>query len=133
MCVLVNLHLETGVAYSRNSPPSPRGRPSALLLDRALSELARGHNVMYKSIAVSPLTSTASLFSIYQLPLCLRSSLASVCFHTSAALGHPHLNFLPLLIGFLRSCGLKIPSPNTPIQSWVSSFLLIWKSNPSSG
>jgi hypothetical protein len=31
-------HPETGVACSRNSPPSPPGRPSPLLLDRALSE-----------------------------------------------------------------------------------------------
>jgi hypothetical protein len=40
MCVLVILHLETGVAYSRNSLPSLRGRPSASLLDRGLSERA---------------------------------------------------------------------------------------------
>jgi hypothetical protein len=40
MCVLVIPHPETGVAYSRNSLPSSRGRPSALLLDRALSERA---------------------------------------------------------------------------------------------
>ena len=68
------LHPETKVAYSRNSLPSLRGRPSSSLLDRALSEPAGGHNVMYKSIAVSPLTLTASLFSIYLLPLYLRSS-----------------------------------------------------------
>ena len=29
------------VAYSRNSLPSPRSRPSSLLLDRALSEQAK--------------------------------------------------------------------------------------------
>ena len=37
MCVLVILHLETGVAYSRNWLPSLYGRPGAVLLDRALS------------------------------------------------------------------------------------------------
>jgi hypothetical protein len=40
------------------------GRPSASLLDLALSERAGGPNVIYKSIAISPSTSTSSLFSI---------------------------------------------------------------------
>ena len=63
-------HQETGVACSRNSPPSPAGRPSAVLLHRAFSEPTGGHNVRYKSTAVSPSTSTASFFvCLYQRPL----------------------------------------------------------------
>lgn len=34
-------HRETGVACSRNSPPSLRGRPSVVLLESCISELAR--------------------------------------------------------------------------------------------
>ena len=33
-------HQETGVAYSRNWPPSLRGRPSASLLDRGFKRVA---------------------------------------------------------------------------------------------
>jgi hypothetical protein len=39
---------------------SPRGRPSPSLLERTLSEQAGGPNVVYKSIAVFPSTSTSS-------------------------------------------------------------------------
>jgi hypothetical protein len=68
-------HQETGVACSRNSPPSPAGRPSAVLLHRAFSEPTGGRNVRYKSTAVSPSTSTASFFvCLYQRPLCSLSS-----------------------------------------------------------
>jgi hypothetical protein len=93
---MVILHPETGIAYSRNSLPSPRGRPSALLLDRALSERAGGLNVMYKSIAVFlRLQLPASLLALALLTI-LR--LALVCVQTSAALAHPSRNFSPLLV-----------------------------------
>jgi hypothetical protein len=40
--IKVILHLETKFAYLRNSPPSPRGRASASLLDYVLSGHAGG-------------------------------------------------------------------------------------------
>jgi hypothetical protein len=109
-----NPHQETRVACSRNSPPSPPGRPSLSLLERTLSEQAGGPNVMYKS----------SLFSLrLQPPLSLPTptllailGLALVGIHTSAAWSpwsqFPALDSLPLFsAGFLCFGGLEISTP----------------------
>jgi hypothetical protein len=119
--MLVILHQETGVACSRNSPPSPPGRPSALLLHCASSEPTGVVTVRYKSIAVSLSTSTAPLW-----PACTSARSArdprpsSVSVHTSAALGHPGRNSPPLSsAGFLR-CGksrnLEVSTPIRPFS-----------------
>lgn len=129
MCMLVIPHQETGVAYSRNSPPSSRGRPSASLLDRGFKRVGRGPNVVYKSIAVSPSTSTAFLS---QLPALLAIvALSRRTSSASAALDYPGRNFPSAASeGFLCCAGLRFVAPHTLVQSWVSSFLLIWKSDP---
>jgi hypothetical protein len=110
MCMLAILHQETGVAYLRNSPLSPRGRPSASLLDRGFKRVGKGPNVVYKSIAVSLSSSTTFLC---QLPALLAIlGLASACICTIAALGHPGPNFpLAATEGFLCSAGLRIFAP----------------------
>jgi hypothetical protein len=118
-----NLHQETGVACSRNSPLSQHGRPSPSLLERTLSEQAGGPNVIYKS----------SLFSLrLQPPLSLPAptllailSLALVGIHTSAALGHPSRNSLPLFsAGFLCFGSLEISTPIRPFNHGSRLFSL---------
>jgi hypothetical protein len=91
----VILHLETAVAYSRNSLLSSRGRPSSSLLDRALSERAGAPNVMYKSIAVFLRLQLLASLPTPALLAILR--ITSVC-QTGAALAHPSRNFSPLLV-----------------------------------
>jgi hypothetical protein len=73
---------------------------------------------MYKSIAVSPSTSTASFLSPVPAPALLAIlGLASVGIRTSAALGHPGRNSLPLFsAGFLHFGGLEISSPVRPFN-----------------
>jgi hypothetical protein len=64
-------HQETGVAYSRNSLPSPRGRPSASLLDRGFK---RAVGVPTTCINPSLFLSRLQLLSSANFPLCSRSS-----------------------------------------------------------
>jgi hypothetical protein len=112
--MLAILHQETGVVYLCNSLPSLRSCPSASLLDHSFKQVGRGLNVVYKSIAVSLLTSTTFLCQLLTLLAIL--GLASACIHTSAALGPPGPNFPPAATeGFLCSAGLRI---FTPIHSF---------------
>jgi hypothetical protein len=130
MYVLAILHRETGVACSRNSSPSSRGRPSLSLLDHGFKRVSRGRNVVYKSIAVSPSTLTAF------------SASSRSARDPQPCLGlHPRTPLLVTLVAIFRPClvwpfcapAVEISSPNMLVQSWASTFLLIWKSNPSSG
>jgi hypothetical protein len=80
---------------------------------------------VYKSIAVFPrLELPPSLLAPALLAIL---GLVSVSTHTSAALGHPGRNFSPPASE--GSYGLEIVPFDTLVQSWVSSFLLIWKSD----
>jgi hypothetical protein len=130
--MLAILHQETGVAYSRNSLPSPRGRPSVSLLDRGFKRVV---GVPTTCINPSLFLSRLQLLSSANFLLCSRYSV----------LPRPVSAPAPLLVtlvaipppaaseGFLCSAGLRIVAPYTLVQSWVLSFLLIWKSDPSLG
>jgi hypothetical protein len=128
MCVLVIPNLETGVAYSRNSPPSPRGRPSSSLLDRVLSELA----------GVLALCINPSLFLRLQLlcatlyPLTLPALLA-VLGLASALVTLVVVSTPPASKSFLCSVALETFALNTLVQWWVPFSFLIWKSDPNLG
>jgi hypothetical protein len=132
-----NPHQETGVACSRNSPPSPPGRPS--LLHRAFSEPTGVATSCINSSLFLPRPQLPPSYLPVPAPALLAIlSLAPVGIHTSAALGHrswsPWSQFPALVL-----CRLSVLRrtrnlySNTPVQLWVSSFLLIWKSDPSAG
>jgi hypothetical protein len=53
-----------------------------------------------------------------------------VCIHTGTALSQPSRQFPPLLV---RAFCAPPVSPHTLVQLWVSSFLLNWNFDPSSG
>jgi len=75
---------------------------------------------MYKSIVVSPSTSTASFLSACTSA---RSARALVGIHTSAALSHPGRNFAPLFsAGFLRFSGLEISTLIRPFNRGSHPF-----------
>jgi hypothetical protein len=107
------LHRESGVAESRNSLLSPRGRPSPSLLERTLSELA---GVLTLCINLS-LFSTFDFdlplsTSYYQLLLCSRSLALPRPVSAHAALGCLGRNSASLFsVGFLYFGGLKISIP----------------------
>jgi hypothetical protein len=121
-----NPHQETGVACSRNSSPSPPGRPSPSLLHRAFSEPTR--------VATSCINPSLFLLRLQLPPSCLPVpapallailGLAPVGIHTSAALGHPSRNFPPLFsAGFLRFGGLEISTPIRPFNRGSHPFSL---------
>ena len=106
-----NPHQETGVACSRNSPPSLPGRPSLSLLHRAFSDPT--------GVATSGINPSLFLPRLQLPPSCLLVpapallailGLASVSIRTGAALGYPGRNSLPLFsAGFLCFGGLEIP------------------------
>ena len=128
MCVLVILNLETGVAYSRNSPPSPRGRPSSSLLDRVLSELA----------GVLTLCINPSLFLRLQLlcstlyPLTLPALLAVL--GLASALVTLVVVSTPLLVRAFYAPSLsKLSLSIRSFNGWVPFSFLIWKSDPNLG
>jgi hypothetical protein len=79
MYMLAILYQETGVAYLYNSPPSLCGHPSTLLLDRGFKQVGKGLNIVYKSIAVSPSTSTTFLCQLPALLAILGLALAYIC------------------------------------------------------
>jgi hypothetical protein len=115
------LHLETGVACSRNSLPSPHGRPSASLLHRAFSEPT---GVATSSINPSLFLIRLRLASLYSIPpklhkvsLWSRSSALPRSTSTDAALSHPGRNSPPLFsAGFLCFGGLEISTPIHPFN-----------------
>ena len=90
MYVLVILHLETGVVYSRNSLPSPRGRPSALLLERVVSTSCINSSLFSLRLQLLASLLAPALLTILKLAL--------VCVQTCATLAHPGRNFSPLLV-----------------------------------
>jgi hypothetical protein len=69
--MLAILYQETGVAYSCNSPPSLRGRPSASLLDRGFKRVA-GVPTTYINLLL--FLSRLQLLSSANFLLCSRSS-----------------------------------------------------------
>jgi hypothetical protein len=86
---------------------------------------------MYKSIAAFPCPSSSPSLPASTLLAIL--GLASVCIYV--AFGHPSRNF-PFLFskGFLCFGDLEISTPNTPVQSWVSSFSsLAWTNRDLAG
>ena len=110
---------ETGVACSRNSPPSLPSHPSPSLLHRAFSE-PTGVATSCINPSLFPSTSTASFLSACTSA---RSARALVGIHTSAALGHPGRNLAPLFsAGFLRFGGLEISTPIRPFNRGSHPF-----------
>ena len=119
-----NPHRETGVACSRNSLPSPPGRPSPSLLHRAFSEpTGVATSGINPSLFLPRLPLPPSCLPVPSLALLAILGLAPVCIHTSAALGHPGRNCPPLFsAGFLRFDGLEISTPIRPFNRGSHPF-----------
>ncbi len=114
--MLMILHPETGVACSRNSPLSLRGRLSASLLHHALSEpTGVATSCINPSLFLLRLRLLRSaLFppNSHQVLLCSRSSALPRPASTDAALGHPGRSSPPLFSAcFLCFGGLEISTP----------------------
>jgi hypothetical protein len=108
-----NPHQETGVAWSRNSPPSPPGRPSPSLLYRAFSEPTRvATSCINLSLFLPWLQLPPSCLPVPAPALLAILGPALVGIYASAALGYPGRNFLPLFsAGFLRFSSVEISTP----------------------